>query len=149
MRGYISCVVACPYEGPIDPRRVRDVAATVEAYSGSFALFDDRTASREPEADRPCFPPQIEPEDAAEIARNGLQVALLRGRRGQRNAVVGQVRRVDILQYPFWVYYYERRKNRLDIKILDAVTGGPPGPKVRTSLLAAILAAHRAARQEV
>jgi hydroxymethylglutaryl-CoA lyase len=27
LRGYISCVVACPYEGPIDPRRVRDVAA--------------------------------------------------------------------------------------------------------------------------
>ncbi len=27
IRGYISCVVACPYEGPIDPRRVRDIAA--------------------------------------------------------------------------------------------------------------------------
>lgn len=27
VRAYISCVVACPYEGPIDPRRVRDVAA--------------------------------------------------------------------------------------------------------------------------
>ena len=27
IRGYISCVVACPYEGPIDPERVRDVAA--------------------------------------------------------------------------------------------------------------------------
>ena len=25
--GYISCVVSCPYEGPIDPKRVRDVAA--------------------------------------------------------------------------------------------------------------------------
>ncbi len=27
VRGYISCVVSCPYEGPTDPRRVRDVAA--------------------------------------------------------------------------------------------------------------------------
>ena len=27
IRGYISCVVACPYEGPIDPKQVRDVAA--------------------------------------------------------------------------------------------------------------------------
>ncbi|MEE8155678.1 MAG: hydroxymethylglutaryl-CoA lyase [Phycisphaerales bacterium] len=27
IRGYISCVVACPYEGPIDPAQVRDVAA--------------------------------------------------------------------------------------------------------------------------
>jgi hydroxymethylglutaryl-CoA lyase len=27
VRGYISCIVACPYEGPIEPRQVRDVAA--------------------------------------------------------------------------------------------------------------------------
>jgi hydroxymethylglutaryl-CoA lyase len=27
VHAYISCVVACPYEGPIDPRQVRDVAA--------------------------------------------------------------------------------------------------------------------------
>lgn len=26
VRGYISCAVACPYEGPVDPRRVREVA---------------------------------------------------------------------------------------------------------------------------
>ena len=27
VRAYISCVVMCPYEGPIDPRTVRDVAS--------------------------------------------------------------------------------------------------------------------------
>jgi hydroxymethylglutaryl-CoA lyase len=27
VHAYISCVVACPYEGPTDPRQVRDVAA--------------------------------------------------------------------------------------------------------------------------
>lgn len=27
VRAYISCAVACPYEGPIDPKKVRDVAA--------------------------------------------------------------------------------------------------------------------------
>nr|UII03307.1 3-hydroxy-3-isohexenylglutaryl-CoA/hydroxy- methylglutaryl-CoA lyase [Paraburkholderia sp.] len=26
VRGYVSCVVGCPYEGPIDPQRVSDVA---------------------------------------------------------------------------------------------------------------------------
>jgi hydroxymethylglutaryl-CoA lyase len=26
VRGYVSCVVACPYEGPTDPARVRDIA---------------------------------------------------------------------------------------------------------------------------
>lgn len=29
VRGYISCIVACPYEGPIDPERVADVASTL------------------------------------------------------------------------------------------------------------------------
>ncbi len=27
VRGYISCVIACPYEGPIDPKKVRDLTA--------------------------------------------------------------------------------------------------------------------------
>jgi hydroxymethylglutaryl-CoA lyase len=27
IRAYISCAVACPYEGPIDPKKVRDLAA--------------------------------------------------------------------------------------------------------------------------
>jgi hydroxymethylglutaryl-CoA lyase len=27
VRAYISCAIACPYEGPTDPRKVRDVAA--------------------------------------------------------------------------------------------------------------------------
>jgi hydroxymethylglutaryl-CoA lyase len=31
IRGYISCVLGCPYEGDIDPVRVRDVAAALEA----------------------------------------------------------------------------------------------------------------------
>jgi hydroxymethylglutaryl-CoA lyase len=31
MRGYISCVLGCPYEGDIEPSRVRDVAAALRA----------------------------------------------------------------------------------------------------------------------
>jgi hydroxymethylglutaryl-CoA lyase len=27
VRAYVSCAIACPYEGPIDPHKVRDVAA--------------------------------------------------------------------------------------------------------------------------
>ena len=26
MRGYVSCVLGCPYEGPIEPRQVTNVA---------------------------------------------------------------------------------------------------------------------------
>jgi hydroxymethylglutaryl-CoA lyase len=31
VRGYISCVLGCPYEGEVDPGRVRDVAAALQA----------------------------------------------------------------------------------------------------------------------
>lgn len=31
VRGYISCVLGCPYEGEVDPQRVRDVAAALRA----------------------------------------------------------------------------------------------------------------------
>jgi hydroxymethylglutaryl-CoA lyase len=31
VRGYISCVLGCPYEGDVEPSRVRDVAAALKA----------------------------------------------------------------------------------------------------------------------
>jgi hydroxymethylglutaryl-CoA lyase len=31
VRGYISCVLGCPYEGDVDPERVRDVAGALRA----------------------------------------------------------------------------------------------------------------------
>jgi len=31
LRGYISCVLGCPYEGAVSPERVRDVAAALQA----------------------------------------------------------------------------------------------------------------------
>jgi len=31
VRGYISCVLGCPYEGDVDPRKVADVAAALHA----------------------------------------------------------------------------------------------------------------------
>ncbi len=116
----------------------REVVTTVEAYAGTFGLFDDRLPC-ELRSDHACFPPRISEAEAIEIARNELQMALLRSRGGSRKPLVGEVQDVAMLQYPYWVYYYERRKGRLDIKVLDAVTGGPPGPKIKASLLAAFI----------
>ena len=31
MRGYISCVLGCPYEGDVDPRRVAEIAGALHA----------------------------------------------------------------------------------------------------------------------
>jgi hydroxymethylglutaryl-CoA lyase len=41
VRGYISCVLGCPYEGDVDPRKVADVAATLyEAGTYEVSLGD-------------------------------------------------------------------------------------------------------------
>jgi isopropylmalate/homocitrate/citramalate synthase len=41
VRGYISCVLGCPYEGEVDPRRVADVAAALfELGSYEISLGD-------------------------------------------------------------------------------------------------------------
>ncbi|CAG9243336.1 3-hydroxy-3-isohexenylglutaryl-CoA/hydroxy-methylglutaryl-CoA lyase [Paraburkholderia unamae] len=37
VRGYVSCVVSCPYEGPVDPQRVAEVAAQMMAL-GSYEV---------------------------------------------------------------------------------------------------------------
>jgi isopropylmalate/homocitrate/citramalate synthase len=41
VRGYVSCVLGCPYEGPVDPARVADVAARLfEAGCYEISLGD-------------------------------------------------------------------------------------------------------------
>jgi hydroxymethylglutaryl-CoA lyase len=41
VRGYVSCVVACPYEGPVAPRRVAEVASALfEAGCHEISLGD-------------------------------------------------------------------------------------------------------------
>jgi hypothetical protein len=122
---------------------VRQATATVEAHSGSFSLFDEKSYTITPNAEHPSFPPALPAEEAAEIARNGVAMALLRSRGKYRRSQVGRIQKTDLLGYPFWVYYYERRRKRLDFKVLDAVTGRPPGTKVKPSLLAAFIAARQ------
>ena len=41
VRGYVSCVIACPYDGPIDPRQVAHVAQRLHALGcGEVSLGD-------------------------------------------------------------------------------------------------------------
>jgi hypothetical protein len=43
-----------------------------------------------------------------------------------------------IVLYPFWVRYFDRGRNRIDFKMLDAITGRPTGPLMRHALLQAL-----------
>ncbi len=92
-------------------------------------------------ADREQFAPVVGIEEAVEIARQQLTIARVR-EPGWSNQVlnVGQPE-VELWQYPYWAYYYERRKGMLDVLLLDAVTGTLVGSRTKAAFLTAITAA--------
>ena len=114
-----------------------EITVSVEGYSGSFAIFRTHADIVDGERQGETFRPRLEEEDAIRIARKELLAAIMRRRGGREKPVPHDVLNVELLQYPFWVYYYERRRARLDIRVLDAVTGSKPGQSVRASLLTA------------
>jgi hypothetical protein len=91
------------------------------------------------EAAHETFDPELRETEAPELARRGLLAALLRGR-GPKPSI-GKMLNLQLVHYPYWAYYYERRGGLLDVKMLDAVTGSPAGPKTKVAFLAALVKA--------
>jgi len=66
VRGYVSCVVTCPYEGPTSPEQVIAVAARLLEYGCYEVSLGDTTGEGNPEAWRLLW-------EAAE--RNGMPMS--------------------------------------------------------------------------
>lgn len=45
---------------------------------------------------------------------------------------------VELVGYPYWAYYYERQAGKLDVRLLDAISGNLVGARVKVALLAAL-----------
>jgi hypothetical protein len=118
-----------------------EITVSVEAYSGAFAVFEMHDNLVEGRFDGDVFPPKLEESEAVQLARTGLLKAIMR-RRGQRHKpVIDEVLDVRVFYYPYWVYYFERRRNRIDFKIMDALTGEKGGARTKTGLLGAFVEA--------
>ncbi len=50
VRGYVSCVITCPYDGPTAPEQVIDVAARLLSYGCYEVSLGDTTGEGNPEA---------------------------------------------------------------------------------------------------
>lgn len=84
------------------------------------------------------LPPPDPVHDRAEaLAREGLLKWILRHHRSRKMSVSALLR-VELLRYPFWVYYYQRRRGLLDIRIVDGATGEQPGPKMKYAVVRAL-----------
>lgn len=126
--------------------------AAIEAWSGAFNLraYEEGLLSDTPQEPGQVFTPQITEADALEIAHEGILRNALRERGGRRTFKWADPESVELLQHPFWVYYYARRRGLLDIRLLDAVTGDRPGSKTKGGVLDAFIdAGHKTRNNQV
>jgi hypothetical protein len=120
----------------------------VEAHSGAFAVFEMHPDLVEKEdVEGEIFSPRLEEKESVRIARTELLKTILR-RRGQREkpAIVG-TGEIDLFHYPFWIYYYERRRGLLDIQVYDAARGIKGGTRTKVGILSGLVGSDEAARQ--
>lgn len=131
------------------PKGAGEIAVSVEARTGAFAIFqmDEDLRDGLPEGD--LLPASLTPDQAARIGRDRLMETILRRRGHLQKPVPEGVTRMDSFYYPFWVFYYERRPGRVDIKLFDAVRGDPGGPKTKVAVLEAFVERSRAESVQV
>jgi len=125
-----------------------EIDVSVEGHSGSFAVFQmhpDLVERSEVEGE--AFPPRLSPEEAIQIGRTELLKTILRQRgHRQKPAIVG-TGNIDLFYYPFWIYYYERRRGLIDIQIFDAARGVKGGARTKVGILSGLVGSDAPARE--
>lgn len=86
------------------------------------------------------FAPRLGPDDARTVAEQAFLVARFRRVAPSVGpALAASI--VELVEYPLWVAYVRRRAG-WDIRVLDAVTGRPAGPRLRSVVLGALVRRH-------
>lgn len=111
------------------------VTCWVDGLRGSFALVDMDESAREGEPEGDVFGPRVDADEAERIARASLITVILRRRSKSGKPTPGDTVSRELLRWPFWVYYHRRARGRIDIDVLDAVTGRPAGQKIKLGIL--------------
>ncbi len=85
------------------------------------------------------LPPALQPAEAEERAADFASRVLLMAARGKRRRERGRLLRSKPCGYPYWVEYFQRRRN-IDFRALDAVSGKKAGAAVRGAIAQGIAA---------
>lgn len=118
---------------------LNDVACSIDARSGAFALFQLHDQIADDDFDAEHFDPVLDEPEAERLARQGLLHAIMRRRGRAGKPLPQETRSIELLRYPYWVYYHRRRRI-IDIKVLDAATGARVGNKIKLGILDAFKA---------
>lgn len=116
---------------------------SVDGLSGAFAIFDAHAAIQSGEPDGEVFEPRLNAEEAERIARESLVLTILRRRGRAGKPVPRETQSVELLRWPYWVFYHRRRGGIIDFRLLDGVTGARAGHKIKLGLIEAFRAAAR------
>ena len=117
-------------------KRSRKIPTLVGGHERNFSLSDPQASFQSLEEGE-FFEPAITEEDALDTSRSGLWRAALNHHQSQQLRV-DERPEVEVVQYPFWAYYFRRPGGKIDFKLLDAVTGSIAGPKDKVALLRAL-----------
>jgi hypothetical protein len=126
----------------VSPRGPGQMNVSVEGYSGAFAFFEMYGELREGDPPGTAFAPSLTEEEVGESGRRDLLRAILTRRGGRDKPVIEGLNKATLIHYPLWVYYFARGR-RIDIRVVDAVSGERVGVRTRRAVLEAFLAVGR------
>ena len=115
---------------------------SVESWSGAFAIFQLAEHLRDslPD-DGEIFAPKLSIEDCEPHARDNLIHTIMRQRsRFGGKPVPGDIIERETILYPLWVFYYARKSNVIDVKLVDGMSGRQSGHRTRSGVLEAFVA---------
>lgn len=108
---------------------------SVDGLSGAFAIFDAHAAIQSGEPDGETFAPVLNEAEAERVARESLVLTILRRRGRAGKPVPRETESVELLRWPYWVFYHRRRGGTIDFRLLDGVTGARAGHKIKLGLI--------------
>ncbi len=137
---YLEVVWLPYYHARVEVRR-RDQGRTADVLvcgsDGTTNLCDVATLKWLDGEPPPPLLATISREEAADAAcRAVLGLVARQGWSGKPPTL--HVADVADVHYPVWVYYYERRRGRLDVRLVDALNARLTGGKMKAALIAAL-----------
>jgi hypothetical protein len=127
------------------PKGPGAVTLSIEGWSGAYTVIDLMLPLIEGPPPGEHFPPKLDPDAAERAGRQGLLNTILAQRSRGHKPEPGERQELRLVQCPLWVYYYPRIGTRLDIRVVDGLTGELLGNRTRLGVLEAFVAHHRSA----
>ncbi len=119
-----------------------EISISLDACSGSFAIFQMHTDLEEGELVEDCLTPLIPEDVAIKQGRRQLLQAIMRRRGQYGKPIIKETLGLSTFYYPFWVYYFQRRGKYIDVHLQDACSAERGGNRTRQGVLNAFVAQH-------